>query len=80
VFGNYRDQDLSGLSAAYRGALTGAGDLDVQLDITVRGPMTKPILEGHCEKLPNLASASYATRFTLEVPCEGRDDSEGSLS
>lgn len=72
VFANYRAQEFSGLPAAYRGALAGAGDLDVQLDITVRGPMTKVALEQHCEKLPNIPSANYSARFSVEVPSDDR--------
>jgi hypothetical protein len=79
VFASYRGQDLSGLPAAYRGALTGAGDLDVQLDITVRGPMTKAVLEQHCEKLPNLAGTNYSARFSVEVSPEGQRDKEERL-
>lgn len=67
---DYRGQDLSGLPAAYRGALTGPGDLGLQLDITVRGPMTKADLEQHCEKLPNITGAGYSVRFTVDVPTE----------
>lgn len=79
VFVNYRGQDLSGLAAAYRGALTGTGDLDVQLDISVRGPMTKALLEQQCDKLPSLSGANYSARFSVEVPSEGRPDKEEAL-
>lgn len=79
VFASYRAQELSGLPAAYRGALAGAGDLDVQLDISVRGPMTKVALEQHCEKLPKIASANYSARFSVEVPSEGRNRKEEAL-
>jgi hypothetical protein len=67
------------LAAAYRGALTGTGDLDVQLDISVRGPMTKALLEQQCDKLPSLAGANYSARFSVEVPSEGRPDNEEAL-
>ncbi|MCL5421046.1 MAG: hypothetical protein M1461_01045 [Nitrospirae bacterium] len=72
VLADYRGQDLSGLPAAYRGALSGPGDLGLQFDITVRGPMSKATLEQHCEKVPNLSGAGYSVRFTVEVPAEGR--------
>lgn len=67
IFADHRGQDLSGLPAAYRGALSGPGDVSVQLDIVVPGPMTKAVLEQHCEKLPNLNSASYTARFSVEI-------------
>ncbi len=70
IFADYRGQDLSGLPAAYRGALSGSGDVGVQLDIMVPGPMTKAGLEQHCEKLPNLSGASYMARFSVEISKE----------
>jgi len=76
VFADYRGLELSGLPAAYRGALSGQGDLDVQLDITVRGPMPKAALEQHCERLPNLSGAVYSARFSIEIPPEGQKDKE----
>ena len=79
VFANYHGQDLSGLAAAYRGALTGTGDLDVQLDISIRGPITKAMLEQQCDKLPSLSGANYSARFSVEVPSEGQPDKEEAL-
>lgn len=68
------------MAAAYRGALTGTGDLDVQLDISVRGPITKAMLEQQCDKLPILASANYSARFSVEVPSDSRPDNEEGLT
>lgn len=79
VFANYRGHELSGLAAAYRGALSGTGDLDVQLDITVRGPMTKAALEQHCEKLPNIPGATYSARFVVEVSSGNWNKKEETL-
>ena len=67
IFADYRNQELGGLPAAYRGGLSGAGDLGVQIDIAVRGPLTKAQLEQQCEKLPNLSGASYVARMTVVV-------------
>lgn len=78
VFADYKEKDLSSFPAAYRGAISGAGDLGVQLDITVRGPMTKAALEQHCEKLPNLSGAVYSMRFVVELQAE--DGSKGEDS
>jgi hypothetical protein len=80
VFADYRGQDLSGFPAAYRGALCGSGDLDIQLDISMRGPMTKAALEQHCEKLPNLSGADYSVRFMVELQTNARDTWENSQS
>ncbi len=65
IFADYRNQELSSMPAAYRGGLSGAGDLGVQIDITVPGPLTKAQLEQQCEKLPNLSGASYSARITV---------------
>ena len=78
IFADYRDQDLSGMPAAYRGTLSGTGDVDLQLDIKVPGPMSKAALEQHCEKLPNLSNARYAARFSVELQNEGRKNREGA--
>ena len=65
VFADFRNHDLGSLPAAYRGGLSGTGDLGIQVDISVAGPMTKAQLEQHCEKLPNLAGATYSARMTV---------------
>lgn len=68
IFAGYRGQDLSALPAAVRGSLTGAGDLDLQLDLSLSGPMNKAELEDRCERLPNLSGASYTARVKVEMP------------
>lgn len=78
VFADYRNQDLSGFSASYRGALTGPGDLDIQIKLIIAGPMTKAAIEQYCEKLPNLPEASYSARLTVETPSEGQANREES--
>lgn len=65
VFADFRNHDLTSLPAAYRGGLFGTGDLGIQVDISLAGPMTKAQLERHCEKLPNLAGATYSARMTV---------------
>lgn len=67
IFTGLRDQDLAGLPSAYRGGLSGTGDLDLQLEITIRGPLTKAQLEQQCEKLPSPANATFAARITVEA-------------
>ena len=41
IYASYTDHDLASQPAAWRGALSGTGDLDVQIDVTVQGPMDK---------------------------------------
>lgn len=67
IFTGLRDQDLAGLPSAYRGGLSGTGDLDLQLEITIRGPLTKAQLEQQCEKLPSPTNATFAARITVEA-------------
>lgn len=67
IFTDFKNADLASLPAAYRGGLAGSGDLDLQLEITLHGPLTKAQLEQRCEQLPSLNTASYAARITLEV-------------
>jgi hypothetical protein len=67
IFTGYRDEDFANLPSAYRGGLTGTGDLDLQLEIAIRGPLTKAQLEQQCEKLPAPAKATYSARITVEI-------------
>ena len=68
IYASYADHDLASQPAAYRGALSGTGSLDVQLEITVQGPMDKAGLEQHCEQLPDVPDAVYAGRVRIEAP------------
>ena len=67
IYASYPDHDLASQPAAWRGALSCMGSLDVQLDITVQGPMDKAALEQHCEELPDVAGATYAARVRFDV-------------
>lgn len=67
IFTGLRNQDLAGLPSAYRGGLSGTGDLDLQLEIAIRGPLTKAQLEQQCEKLPSPTNATFAARITVET-------------
>lgn len=71
IYASYTDHDLASQPAAWRGALSGTGDLDVQIDVTVQGPMDKATLEQHCEQLPDVPDATYAARFRIEAPAVG---------
>jgi len=65
IFADYHNHDFGGLPSAYRGGLSGTGDLGVQIDISVPGPLSKAQLEQQCEKLPNLTGATYSARMTV---------------
>lgn len=68
IYASYRGQDLSALPAAMRGSLSGTGDLELQLDLSLNGPLSKAELEDRCERLPNYAGATYTARVKVEVP------------
>lgn len=70
IFAPYREAELSGLPSAFRGALTGAGEVDVQLELNLPGPFTKAQIEALCDKLPVLAGGSYSARMKLEIPLD----------
>ncbi|HWO41905.1 MAG TPA: hypothetical protein VNO43_08895 [Candidatus Eisenbacteria bacterium] len=60
---NAQDTELSGFSAGVRGSLSGRGSLDVQLELTCPGPMTKAEVEAKSEQLPQLPQGTYAARL-----------------
>ncbi len=65
ILANAQDIELSGLHSGIRGALTGKGTIDVQIELTCPGPMTKADAEGRCEKLPTLHQASYSATMRI---------------
>lgn len=60
-----RNVELSGFSSGLRGALSGMGTLDVQIEITCPGPLTKADVEARCEQLPQISQASYSARLRV---------------
>ena len=73
ILANAQDIEFSGLHSGIRGALTGKGTIDVQIELTCPGPMTKADAEGRCEKLPTLHQASYSAtmRIAPRESCSG---------
>lgn len=67
IFSDLQGRDLSSLPSAFRGGLTGNGDLNIQLDISVHGPLSKASLEQQCERLPVVEGATYSARVTVEI-------------
>lgn len=65
VLATAQNVELSGYNSGLRGALTGAGTLDVQIELTCTGPMTKADVEARCEQLPQIPRASYSARLRL---------------
>jgi hypothetical protein len=62
---NAQNVELSGFSSGVRGGLSGRGSLDVQIEATCPGPMTKADVEAKCEQLPQLPQAVYSARLQI---------------
>lgn len=71
ILANAPDIELSGISSGVRGSLSGRGGLDVQIELTCPGPMTKAEVEAKCEQLPQLPQASYSARIRVLRKREG---------
>jgi hypothetical protein len=68
---NAQDTELSGFSPGVRGGLSGRGSLDIQIEITCSGPMSKADVEAKCEQLPQLPQAMYSARLRVLRKKEG---------
>ncbi len=66
-----QDTELSGFSSGVRGSLTGRGGLDVEIEITCPGPMSKADVEAKCEQLPNLPQGTFSARLRVLRKREG---------
>ncbi len=62
---NAQDIELSGFSSGVRGSLSGRGSLDIQIEVTCPGPMTKAEVEAKCEQLPQLTQGTYSARLRV---------------
>ncbi|MGH7489810.1 MAG: hypothetical protein ACREMY_30025, partial [bacterium] len=60
-----QDTDLSGFNSGVRGGLSGRAGLDVQIEITCPGPMSKADVEAKCEQLPQLPQGAYSARIRV---------------
>ena len=65
ILSNAQDVDLSAFSSGVRGGLSGRGSLDVQIELTCPGPMTKAEVEAKCEQLPQLPQGTYSARLRV---------------
>ena len=68
---NAQDTELSGFNSGVRGGLSGRAGLDVQIEITCPGPMTKADVEAKCEQLPQLPQGTYSARIRVPRKREG---------
>ncbi len=65
VFGKYQGANLADHPSAIRGGLACRGDLEVQIDLAIPGPLEKAETESLCESLPNLPDATYSARLSV---------------
>jgi hypothetical protein len=70
VFGKYQGVNLADHPSAIRGGLTCGGDLEVQIDLAIPGPMDKAQIELLCESLPNLPDGTYSARLSIVTSAE----------
>jgi hypothetical protein len=68
---NAQDTELSGFSSGVRGGLNGRGSLDIQIEITCPGPMSKADAEAKSEQLPQLPQGLYSARLRVLRKKEG---------
>ena len=70
VFSKYQGTNLADHPSAIRGGLTCGGDLEVQIDLAIPGPMDKAQVESLCESLPNLPDGTYSARLSVVARVE----------
>jgi hypothetical protein len=68
---NAQDTELSGFSSGVRGGLSGRGSVDVQIEITCPGPMSKADVEAKSEQLPQLPQGTYSAQLRVIRKKEG---------
>ncbi len=65
VLSKYQGVNLTDHPSAFRGGLTCGGDLEVQIDLAIPGPLDKAQIESLCESLPTLPDGTYSARLSL---------------
>ena len=63
IYAQCQNAAFSDFPSAIRGALTMNGDLLVQIDLTLPGPLDKVQAENCCESLPHFPDAHYSARM-----------------
>jgi hypothetical protein len=77
IIARYGNTSLSDLPTALRGSLTEKGDLEVQIDVNIPGPMDKAKAERLCESIPNLRGATYEAGIRV-LSREGQSNETGA--
>jgi hypothetical protein len=68
VFARHQGANLADHPSAIRGGLTCRGDLEIQIDLAIPGPLDKAQVESLCESLPHLPDGTYSARMSV-VTC-----------
>ena len=58
--------DLGTLPSAYRGNITGEGELALEITITKSGNFSKGQIESLVESLPNIKNAEYSSKIEIQ--------------
>lgn len=72
VFARLQDANLGDHPSAIRGGLSCRGDLEVQIDLAIPGPLDKAQTESLCESLPNLPDGTYSARLSVVTRATGQ--------
>ncbi len=70
IFAQQSTGDLSSMATAYRGGLSGPGDLTIEVTIRKVGDFTKAQIEQMVENLPQISQAEYSVDVEIHVPPE----------
>ena len=68
IFSDINSGDLSSLPPAFRGSISGAGSVTVEISITKEKVGTKADAERLAESLPNVPGATYNARLDVLIP------------
>ncbi|MBP1715550.1 MAG: ATPase superfamily-like protein [Deltaproteobacteria bacterium] len=65
IFAKYEKASLADFPSALRGSLAESGTLDVQIELSIPGPMDKALSECLCESLPVFENGTYTARLRV---------------
>jgi hypothetical protein len=77
IFARYANTNLRDYPSAIRGSLSESGNLEVQIEFSIPGPMDKAKVEGLCESLPHFENGNYQAQMRIASMVTSRN---GSLS
>jgi hypothetical protein len=78
IFAEINSGDLSSLPQAFRGNISGAGSVTVEISISKEKVGTKADVERLAESLPNVPGATYNARLDLLISDSIQREVEGA--